>query len=218
MIRKFMRSHAREVAEESGQPEGLHTGVRLIVGIGNPGSEYAGNRHNVGFWTVNRLARRHHLDFKHSRTASVAEGMVEGHRVVIVKPRTFVNRSGDAVGPLLKKHRFQPQQLLVVYDELDLPSGAVRLRPKGSAGGHNGMKSIIGAIGSNDFPRIRIGIGRPTLVGEPTWEPEVVARYVLGNPPADERRTLEDAADYAASAIETAITDSFERAMNQFNR
>jgi peptidyl-tRNA hydrolase, PTH1 family len=218
MIKKFMHRNEPEFPEEVVQERKSPLDVRLIVGIGNPGGEYSGNRHNVGFWAVNRLARRHKLDFKHSRTASVAEGMIDGRPVTIVKPRTFVNRSGDAVGPLFKKLKLQPQQLLVIYDELDLPSATVRLRPKGSGSGHNGMKSIIGAIGSNEFPRIRVGIGRPLLGGEPTWEPEVVAGYVLGNPPPDERKALEDAVDQAASAVELAISDSFERAMNQFNR
>lgn len=218
MIRKLIRGREREIQAEEEQQARVQLPIQFIVGIGNPGAEYSGNRHNVGFWCVNRLAKRHGIDFKHAKTASVGEGTIDGFPVVLVKPRTFVNRSGDAVGPLLKKYRFQPQQLVVVYDELDLPSATVRLRPKGSHGGHNGMRSIIGAIGANDFPRIRIGIGRPLSGGEPTWEPEVVARYVLGNPPQSERRELEDAADRAADAIERMVTDGVERAMNEFNR
>jgi PTH1 family peptidyl-tRNA hydrolase len=218
VIRRLLRARARETASEEPPPAPDRLPVRLIVGIGNPGSQYAGNRHNVGFWCVNRLARRHGIGFKHAGAASVGEGTIDGQPIVLVKPRTFVNRSGDAVAPLLKKYRLRPEQLLVVYDELDLPSGTVRLRPKGSHGGHNGMKSIISAIGSSDFPRIRIGIGRPLSGGEPTWDPEIVADYVLGDPAPEERRVLEDAADRAATAAELVVTAGVERAMNEFNR
>lgn len=192
--------------------------VLLIVGLGNPGSDYAGNRHNVGFWCLNRLARRHGITFKHSRTASVGEGTIAGQPVILVKPRTFVNRSGDAVAPLLRKYKLQPQQILAVYDELDLPVGVVRLRPKGSHGGHNGMKSIIAAVGSDDFPRIRIGIGRPLINGKPSWDPDVIAGYVLSDPPPDERKLLEEAAERAADAIEAFLREGLDRAMNRFNR
>lgn len=192
--------------------------IRLIVGLGNPGPEYAGHRHNVGFWCVNRLARRHGIRFKHSKTVSIGEGTIEGRPVILVKPRTFVNLSGEAVAPLLRRYKLDPSQLLVIYDELDLPPGTVRLRPRGSHGGHNGMKSIIAAIGSDAFPRLRIGIGRPVVDGEPSWDPDVVADYVLSDPPPAERELLEEAVEQAAAAIETLLVEGIDRAMSRINR
>ncbi len=190
----------------------------LIVGLGNPGAAYAANRHNAGFWTVNRLARAHGIDVKaKGKLAATGEGDVEGVRVALAKPRTFVNRSGDAVRELLRRHGLAPDRLLVVYDELDLPSGQVRIRPKGSHGGHNGMRSIVEAVGQN-FARIRIGIGRPTVDGEPTRDPDAVAEYVLSDPSREERARLDDAVATAIAAIETLLREGLEAAMSRFNR
>jgi len=194
-------------------------GVRLIVGLGNPGREYAHSRHNVGFWCLNRLARRHGIAFSsRGRLAAVGEGELAGQPVILAKPRTFVNLSGRAVSHLLQRYRLSPQQLLVVYDDLDLPLGRVRLRPSGSHGGHRGMRSIIEAIGSQDFPRIRIGIGRPEVAGEPTWESEAVVDYVLGPMTADERHILDEAAATAGEAILCLLAEGVETAMNRYNR
>jgi len=201
------------------EPQSESEGVRLIVGLGNPGREYAHSRHNVGFWCLNRLARRHGIAFSsRGRLAAAGEGRLAGQPVILAKPRTFVNLSGRAVSHLLKRHRLSPQQLLVVCDDLDLPLGRVRLRPSGSHGGHRGMRSIIEAIGSQDFPRIRIGIGRPRVAGEPTWEPEVVVDYVLSPMTAEERRILDEAASTAGEAILCLVEEGVEAAMNQYNR
>jgi PTH1 family peptidyl-tRNA hydrolase len=194
-------------------------GVRLIVGLGNPGREYAHSRHNVGFWCLNRLARRHGIAFsRRGRLAAVGEGQLAGQPVILAKPRTFVNLSGRAVSHLLKRCRLSPEQLLVVYDDLDLPLGRVRLRPSGSHGGHRGMRSIVEAVGSQDFPRIRIGIGRPKVAGEPTWEPGHVVDYVLGPMTAEERRTLDEAVATAGEAILCLLSEGIETAMNRYNR
>lgn len=194
-------------------------GVRLIVGLGNPGREYAHSRHNVGFWCLNRLARRQGIAFtKRGRLATVGEGRLAGRSVVLAKPRTFVNVSGRAVGHLLRRYRLSPQHLLVVYDDLDLPLGRVRLRPRGAHAGHRGMRSIVEAIGSEDFPRVRIGIGRPEVAGEPTWEPEAVAAYVLAPMTAEERRILDEAVATAGEAILCLLAEGVEEAMNWFNR
>ena len=195
------------------------SGARLIVGLGNPGREYAQSRHNVGFWCLNRLARREGIAFKsRGRLATVGEGRLAGQPVVLAKPRTFVNLSGRAVSHLLQRHRLSPEQLLVVHDDLDLPLGRVRLRPGGSHGGHRGMWSIVDAVGSQDFPRIRIGIGRPRVAGEPTWEPDAVAAYVLAPMTADERRILDEAAATAGEAIVCLLEEGVEVAMNRYNR
>jgi PTH1 family peptidyl-tRNA hydrolase len=204
------------------EPESESEGVRLIVGLGNPGREYAHSRHNVGFWCLNRLARRHGIAFRsRGRLAAVGEGQLAGRPVILAKPRTFVNLSGRAASHLLQRYRLSPQQLLVVYDDLDLPLGRVRLRLRGSHGGHRGMRSIIDAVGSEDFPRIRIGIGRPSApggAGEPTWEPEVVVDYVLGPMTAEERRILDEAVATASEAILCLLSEGVETAMNRYNR
>jgi len=199
--------------------EGESQSIRLIVGLGNPGREYAHSRHNVGFWCLNRLARGHGIAFSsRGRLAAVGEGELAGRPVVLAKPRTFVNLSGQAVSHLLRRYRLSPQQLLVVCDDLDLPLGRVRLRARGSYGGHKGMRSIIEAIGSQDFPRIRIGIGRPQVAGEPTWETEHVVDYVLSPMTADERRILDEAVATAGEAILYLLAEGVEAAMNKFNR
>lgn len=203
------------------EPDAASAGrIRLVVGLGNPGEPYAHNRHNVGYWTVNRLARRHGIEFD-VRTASyfLGEGVIAGHRVALAKPRTYMNRSGDAVWNLVKRLKLDgPSELLLVYDELDLPVGKVRIRTKGGPGGQKGVAHIIERLGTNEFPRVRIGIGRPVVDGQPTWDPDVVAAYVLSDPPPDERALLDEAVARAVEAIEVAIAEGIEAAMNRFNR
>ena len=194
-------------------------GLRLIVGLGNPGREYAHSRHNVGFWCLNRLARRHGITFSsRGRLAAVGEGELAGQPVILAKPRTFVNLSDRAVSHLLQRYHLSPQQLLVVCDDLDLPLGRVRVRARGSHGGHRGMRSIVEAIGSQDFPRIRIGIGRPQVAGEPSWVTEAVVDYVLGPLTAEERRILDEAVATAGEAILCLLSEGVETAMNRYNR
>ncbi len=202
----------------SGEPQ--TRGIRLVVGLGNPGEPYAQNRHNVGYWTVNRLARKHGIDFT-VRTASyfLGEGHIAGRRVALAKPRTYMNRSGDAVWNLIQRLKLDdPSELLVVYDELDLPVGKVRVRAKGGPGGQKGVAHIIERLGTDRFPRVRIGIGRPVVDGQPTWDPEAVANYVLSDPPPEERALLDEAVARAVEAIEVAIVEGVEAAMNRFNR
>lgn len=193
--------------------------IELIIGLGNPGSAYAGNRHNVGFRTVNLLSRRLGIDVgKHSRLASLGEGHYNGERLVLAKPRTFMNDSGNAVGELLRRYKLKPEQMLLIYDDLDLPVGRVRVRAGGGTGGQKGMKSIVAAAGSQEFPRIRIGIGRPVVGDQPTWDPEHISRWVLGDPPSEQRRLLDDAVERAADAAIACLDQGVEVAMNQFNR
>lgn len=188
------------------------------MGLGNPGAEYASNRHNVGFWCVNRLARRAGSDFRRrGRLVSIAEGTIGDRAVLLAKPQTFVNSSGDAVRELVRQYHVVPKQLIVVYDDLDLPLGALRIREQGSHGGQNGVRSIIAAIDSEEFPRVRIGIGRPLADGQPTRDPEHVAAYVLSNPPPSERRELDQTVDRAADAIDAIIRDGVTAAMARFN-
>jgi PTH1 family peptidyl-tRNA hydrolase len=190
----------------------------LIVGLGNPGTEYSHNRHNVGYWCVNRLARLHGIKLKARSVAATGEGSINGNPVVLIKPRTYVNKSGDAVAPSLRRWKIPADRLVAIYDDLDLPAGHVRIRSKGGDAGYKGLKSIIAALGSSDFPRIRIGIGRPHMDGEPTWDPEHVADYVLSDPGPDDARTLQSAVSHAAQAVEVMVREGVEAAMNQYNK
>lgn len=209
---------------EAPRPAGaVAPAIELIVGLGNPGATYAGNRHNVGYWTVNRLARRLGIEVdRHTKVASVGEGQFaangSGRRLVLAKPRTYMNESGHAIRELLRRYRLGPRQMLLVYDDLDLPCARVRVRERGGSGGQKGMKSIVDAAGTQDFPRIRIGIGRPLFNGEPSWDPEVISRWVLGNPPPEQRSQLERAADRAADAAICCLENGVVEAMNRFNR
>lgn len=189
----------------------------LIVGLGNPGPEYSHNRHNVGYWCVNRLARLHGIKLKTRGVAALGEGEINGTPVLLVKPRTYVNRSGDAVRAALQRFKGDPNHVIVLYDELDLPSGTFRMRPRGGSGGHNGMKSILAALGTEDFPRIRIGIGRPHVEGEPTRDPRYVSEWVLGDPTPDEVAVLRDAVGRAADAVETLLSEGVDVAMSRYN-
>jgi PTH1 family peptidyl-tRNA hydrolase len=192
--------------------------IRLVVGLGNPGKEHAANRHNVGYWTINRLARRHGIELDTAREASSGSGVIHGHPVVLAKPRTFVNKSGNAVWNLIKRLELDDaRELLVVYDELDLPLGKVRLRAKGGPGGHNGVKSIISRTGNDKFNRVRIGIGRPLINGEPSWDPDAVAAYVLSDPPQSDRAVLDEAVERAQAAIECAVAEGIDAAMQRHN-
>lgn len=215
LLGRLRRLVAHEGETEATPREGQ---VRLVVGLGNPGSQYAGNRHNVGFWTVNRLARRHAIKLSTSGQAALGTGRIGGVEVALAKPRTFVNQSGAAVWNLIKRLKIDDAaELLVVHDELDLPAGKVRLRPQGGSGGYKGLQSIIDAVHSDRFPRLRIGIGRPVVQGKPSWDPEHVANYVLSDPPPDERGILDDAVARAVEMIELALAEGVEQAMARYN-
>ena len=190
----------------------------MVVGLGNPGREYSGTRHNVGFWVVNRLAKTSKVNLK--RTGSmmaIAGGELAGMKLALVKPLTYVNRSGKALGQASQWTGCDADHTIVVYDELDMDLGALRVRSGGGHGGHNGLKSITAAIGS-EFVRIRIGIGRPQSGGEPSWDPGVVGAHVLGNPNQADRRLLDNAVALAMQAIETVITEGADVAGTKFNR
>ena len=187
----------------------------LVVGLGNPGPRYERNRHNVGFMVVDKLAERHGIDVGRKRPhAFVGEGNadLDGDRVrvVLAKPRTYMNESGEAVVRLAQASGSPKDRMVVVYDDLDLPLGKLRVRAKGSPGGHNGIKSIVGKLGTDAFPRIRVGIGRPTGV-------EGAVSHVLGDFTADEREHIAPAVELAADAVEWTIAHGVESAMNRFN-
>jgi PTH1 family peptidyl-tRNA hydrolase len=186
--------------------------MKLVVGLGNPGPNYRGTRHNVGFEAVDLLARRHGLDW--AAAPKGAEALVANWRTegaIFAKPLTFMNLSGEAVVPLLQFYKIEIEDLLVIVDEVQLETGRIRVRPSGSAGGHNGLKSIIGSLGTDAFPRLRIGVGR----GDTRRD---LADHVLAKFDADERSVIEDAVARSADASEAFIADGVADAMNRFNR
>jgi peptidyl-tRNA hydrolase, PTH1 family len=183
----------------------------LIVGLGNPGREYRENRHNIGFMLLDRFAGRYGESFSRYESHALVLKMKHGdHRLILAKPQTFVNKSGQSVSSLIRFYKIPLDRLLIAYDEVDLPLGKLRMRPSGSAGGHRGMKSIIERLGTDDFPRLRIGIGRPPGRMQ-------AADYVLQNFRAEERLILTDILDGSIEAILTFVTRGIDEAMNQFN-
>ena len=189
-------------------------GIWLFVGLGNPGPEYRLHRHNVGYQCLNVFARRHGLDFSKSRGQSrVAEGTIGEHRVILARPQTFMNDSGRAVGKLLDRYSLEPEDLIVVYDDVDLPLGKIRVRAKGGPGTHNGMRSIVREIGEG-FPRVRCGVAPADAGAE---MPRDLADHVLTPFEADERDAAEAMVVRAAEAVEVAIRDGLEAAMSRWN-
>lgn len=184
--------------------------MKLIVGLGNPGEEYAASRHNVGFQCVRTLAKKHHLEFDKKRAnARIAQGIILAQPVVLARPQTYMNLSGQSVLGLSQWLGITPADLLVIYDDLDLPLGKIRLRPGGSAGGHRGMRSIIASLGAEEFARLRVGIGRP--------EGNEAIDYVLGHFTAAERQVMHETYARVAEAVECILTDGLEAAMNRYN-
>jgi PTH1 family peptidyl-tRNA hydrolase len=184
----------------------------LIVGLGNPGRRYNHNRHNVGFHCLDRLASAHQLTFDvRQKRARLALGQIHGRSVVLLKPRTFMNESGRAVAPAARFYQVLLERLLVIFDDLDLPQGAVRLRSKGGSGGHKGMRSIIAQLGAQDFPRVRVGIGRPPGRMDP-------AAYVLQDFSADEQPLMTEVYDWVVHAVECWLTEGIDVAMTRFNK
>lgn len=190
----------------------------LVVGLGNPGPKHADNRHNVGFWVANEVAKRARVQPRSAGPSMVAgAGELAGAKVAIMKPMTFMNSSGKAVAQALKATGCDLGHTIVAYDELDLATGALRIREGGGHGGHNGLRSIAGLAGL-DFIRIRVGIGRPVLNGAPSRDPDAVAAYVLSDTTGEEKRVLLETVGFAADAIETIIAEGVDAAGNKFNR
>jgi PTH1 family peptidyl-tRNA hydrolase len=190
----------------------------LVVGLGNPGPQYAKNRHNLGVWTVAELARRGGVQLKGAgATLHIGVGTLSGRRTALVRPKTYVNESGKALRQAQGLTGCDGGHTIVVYDELDLTAGALRIRAGGGAGGHNGMKNVIQHIGA-DFIRVRMGIGRPVVGDKPTWDPDHVADWVLSDPAGEQRALLEETSRIAADAVEAIIADGVEAAAQRFTR
>ena len=186
-------------------------GFYLIVGLGNPGREYRQTRHNIGFMLLDRLALRLNLTFSRVESKSlVTKGDYAGRRLLLAKPQTYMNLSGQAVGAMAQFYKVPQENLLVVYDDVDLPFGLLRMRPAGGAGGHKGMTSIIERLGSQEIPRLRMGIGRPPGRME-------AADYVLQEFSATETNLLPEILDRGVEAMFTFITQGIAAAMNHYN-
>jgi PTH1 family peptidyl-tRNA hydrolase len=183
----------------------------VVVGLGNPGREYEETRHNVGLWCIDELARRTGVKLERAdRRARLAETQVAGRRVALIASRVYVNESGVAVGYALTRFHSGPERLIVVLDDINLEPGAIRIRRKGSSGGHNGLKSVTAAIGTDEFIRVRIGVGRP-------GSPEKQVDHVLSEFSRADKAMVREAVKRAADAIDAIVRDGVEQAMNTFN-
>jgi PTH1 family peptidyl-tRNA hydrolase len=191
--------------------------MKLIVGLGNPGFLYARNRHNIGFMCVTYLAKKHKIEFDrkqgHARTGI---GNIARNKVVVARPQTYMNASGEAVNALLQRLDITPADLIVIHDDLDLPTGKIRLRWGGSSGGHKGIDSIISHIGTPDFYRVRVGIGRPEPDNAPAKEDTVIG-YVLSDFTTDEKKIIDETIPLVSEVIVFLLAKGITAAMNKYN-
>ena len=183
----------------------------VILGIGNPGPQYANTRHNVGFWFIDHIAEQEGIELKRQKNlVRTSRIQLDNRSIILAKSRTFVNVSGDAAEYLITRYQIELSQLLVVYDDIHLPVSRMRLRAQGSAGGHNGIRSIIAAVHSQDFPRIRIGVGSPESGVDQVG-------YVLGTPDSNEKESIDQAISKAVASVRVILNEGINIAMNKFN-
>ena len=221
LVKRKETKQVKSPAFESGIPPQKKAGkivvggkdMYIIAGLGNPGKQYAQTRHNVGFDTIDILADKYNISVdtkKHK--ALCGKGMIEGQKVVLAKPQTFMNLSGESVRELVDFYKIDPEEeLIVIYDDISLEPGQLRIRPKGSAGGHNGIKNIIAHLGTQVFKRVKVGVGEKPKGYD-------LADYVLSRFPKDERVLMEEAFERAGEAAVCMLNDTMEHAMNQFNK
>lgn len=183
----------------------------IIAGLGNPGKKYENTRHNMGFLVIDRLASKNDIKVnKLKHRALVGDGFISGQKVLLVKPQTYMNLSGESLGEVLRYYHAEPQNLIVIYDDFDLAAGTLRIRKKGSAGSHNGMKSVIEQVGSQDFPRVRVGIGES---GGLDWKD-----FVLGKVTGGQQQLISEAVEQAADSIMCILEKGIDKAMNEYNK
>ncbi len=190
----------------------MQQGIQCIIGLGNPGEKYRDNRHNVGFWFIDELARRHGINLRPEGKFFGDVGSLElnAGKCRLLKPMTYMNRSGKSASALARFYRIPPEHILVVHDELDLPAGTVRLKQGGGHGGHNGLRDIISALGSRDFWRLRLGIDHP-------GHRDKVTGYVLSRPSRDDQQKIEQAIDAGADSIEDLLRGDYQKFMNNLH-
>jgi len=186
--------------------------MHIIIGLGNPTREYQGTRHNIGFDVITRIAEDYHisLDFKKHK-AICGKGYIEGEKVILAQPQTYMNLSGESVRELMDFYKVTPEEIIIIYDDISLDVGQLRLRNKGSAGGHNGIKSILNHIGTQEFPRIKVGVGDKPK----GWD---LADYVLSSFSKEDQPIIHDTIKKSSEAVESILKDGMEAAMNIYNK
>lgn len=181
----------------------------LIVGLGNPGSQYEDTRHNIGFKVVDNIAKEYNIEFSRQKFKGICgEGFINGEKVILLKPTTYMNLSGESVREVIDFYKLSNENVLVIYDDISLDVGRLRIREKGSAGGHNGIKSIIAHLGTDIFPRIKVGVGQPNVD---------LVNYVLGKFSKEEMEVLNESIDASTKAVKDIINDNVKTAMNVYN-
>lgn len=182
----------------------------LIVGLGNPEDEYSNTRHNMGFWTINEIAKHNNIEVNKSKFKGLlGTGIIQGKKVILLKPQTYMNLSGESIKEVINFYQIK-DEIIVIYDDIDTEKGNIRIRKKGGAGSHNGMKSIVENLQSIDFPRIRVGIGQPEYKND-------MINYVIGKIPEEEQEILRQGAKKASMAVEEILKNGIDIAMNKYN-
>ena len=185
--------------------------MKLIAGLGNPGKEYAGTRHNIGFGVIARLSDEYNIPLNSKEHKAVCgKGFIEGEKVILAQPQTFMNLSGESVGRMADYYKIEPEDIIIAYDDIDLEVGQIRVRRKGSAGGHNCIKNIIAHLGTNEFPRVKVGVGAKPQGGD-------LVRHVLGRFSKEDEKKMDEVLDEAVKAVVTIVTQDVDAAMNQYN-
>lgn len=185
--------------------------MKLVAGLGNPGRDYAGTRHNIGFGVIARISDKYNIPLTGKEHKAVCgKGMIGGEKVILAQPQTFMNLSGESVRSLVDYYRLESEDIIIAYDDIDLEVGQLRIRSKGSAGGHNGIKNIISHLGTNEFPRVKVGVGGKPEGGD-------LVRHVLGRFSREDEKVIGEVLDVAVEAVETILSDGVEAAMNRYN-
>ena len=183
----------------------------VIVGLGNPEPEYSNTRHNMGFDTINKIAKKYNIEFSKTNFKGIyGTGIIEGEKVILLKPQTYMNLSGESIKEIIDFYKLNTDNLIIIYDDIDIEPGIIKLRKTGGPGTHNGMKSVIKEIGTEKFSRVRIGIGKPEHKGD-------LINYVIGKIPEEDKKILEKSTDVAKDAVIEIIKNGMDKAMNLFN-
>ncbi len=185
--------------------------MKLVAGLGNPGRDYTGTRHNIGFGVIARISDKYNIPLTGKEHKAICgKGMIGGEKVILAQPQTFMNLSGECVRSLMDYYKLESEDIIIAYDDIDLEVGQLRIRGKGSAGGHNGIKNIISHLGTNEFPRVKVGVGGKPEGGD-------LVRHVLGRFSRKDEKVIGEVLDVAVEAVETILSDGVEAAMNRYN-
>lgn len=185
--------------------------MKLIAGLGNPGRDYAGTRHNIGFGVVTRISDKYNIPLTSKEHKAVCgKGMVGGEKVILAQPQTFMNLSGESIRSIADYYKIDPEDIIIAFDDISLEVGQIRIRRKGSAGGHNGIKNIIAHLGTNEFPRVKVGVGAKPEGGD-------LVRHVLGRFSREDEKVIGEVLDRAVEAVEMIVSDGVDAAMNRYN-